>query len=82
MIRAVKITRFVAKAITTVLWLSRAAARSQPLPGATMESVVAFAKRLNATVATVALDFGAALRLNVEIKTKHAEMERLAGGSL
>jgi cobalt-zinc-cadmium efflux system outer membrane protein len=34
-----------------VLWLSPAAAANQDLPGATVESVVAIAKRLNPTVA-------------------------------
>jgi outer membrane protein TolC len=44
-----------------VLWLSPAAAADQPLPGATVESVVAIAKRLNPTVAAAALDFDAAV---------------------
>jgi outer membrane protein, heavy metal efflux system len=57
-----------------VLWLSPAMAGDQTLPGATVESVVAIAKRLNPTVA--------AASLKVELQTKYAEMERLAGGSL
>lgn len=44
-----------------MLWLSPAAAADQPLPGATVESVVAIAKRLNPTVAAAALDFDAAV---------------------
>jgi outer membrane protein, heavy metal efflux system len=43
------------------LWLSPAEAGEQPLPGATVESVVAFARRLNPTVAAAALDFDAAV---------------------
>jgi outer membrane protein, heavy metal efflux system len=44
-----------------VLWLSPAAAGDQAVPGATVESVVAFARRLNPTVAAAALDFDAAV---------------------
>lgn len=44
-----------------MLWLSPAEAGDQPLPGATVESVVAFARRLNPTVAAAALDFDAAI---------------------
>src|SRR5712671_2801141 len=44
-----------------MLWLSPAAAGDQPLPGATVESVVAIAKRLNPTVAAASLDFDAAV---------------------
>jgi cobalt-zinc-cadmium efflux system outer membrane protein len=48
-------------ATTALLWLSPAEAGDQPLPGATVESVVAFARRLNPTVAAAALDFDAAI---------------------
>jgi cobalt-zinc-cadmium efflux system outer membrane protein len=48
-------------ATTAMLWLSPAAAGDQPLPGATVESVVAVARRLNPTVAAAALDFDAAV---------------------
>ena len=99
MIRSVGIMRLAAIGATTaVLWLSPAAAGDQTLPGATAESVVAIAKRLNPTVAAASLDFDAAvhkigtagvladpvdlLKLKVELQTKYAEMERLAGGSL
>jgi outer membrane protein TolC len=44
-----------------VLWLSPAAAGDQAIPGATVESVVEIAKRLNPTVAAAALDFDAAV---------------------
>src|SRR5258708_6473011 len=44
-----------------MLWLSPAAAGDQPLPGATVESVVAIAKRLNPTVAAASLEFDAAI---------------------
>ncbi|MDU0961393.1 MAG: TolC family protein, partial [Bradyrhizobium sp.] len=44
-----------------MLWLSPAAAGDQPVPGATVESVVAIAKRLNPTVAAASLDFDAAV---------------------
>lgn len=71
MIRAVRITPVAARATAAVLGLSPAAADSQPLPGTTMESVIANAKRLNA-----------ALRFKVEFQAKHPEMDRLAGGSL
>jgi cobalt-zinc-cadmium efflux system outer membrane protein len=74
-IRRVGITRFAANGATTaVLWLSPAMAGDQTLPGATVESVVAIAKRLNPTVVAASLE--------VELQTKYAEMERLAGGSL
>jgi cobalt-zinc-cadmium efflux system outer membrane protein len=43
------------------LWLSPAEAGDQPLPGATVESVVAVARRVNPTVAAAALDFDAAV---------------------
>jgi hypothetical protein len=128
-----------------MLWLSPAMAGDQTLPGATVESVVAIAKRLNLTFGAPALDFDAAVhklgtagvladpslvleawdvnslgegqrrfdnarngfqpgstdlffvfeaerrlravqldlsKLKVELQTKYAEMERLAGGSL
>lgn len=48
-------------AATAMLWLSPAAAGDQPLPGATAESVVAIAKRLNPTVAAASLEFDAAV---------------------
>jgi outer membrane protein TolC len=61
-IRSVGIVRLAAIGATTaVLWLSPAAAGNQPLPGATVESVVTIAKRLNPTVAAAALDFDAAV---------------------
>ena len=99
MIRPARINRLAAIGATTaVLWLSPAAAGDQTLPGATAESVVAIAKRLNPTVAAASLDFDAAvhkigtagvladpvdlLKLKVELQTKYAEIERLAGGSL
>jgi hypothetical protein len=41
--------------------LSPAEAGDQPLPGATVESVVAVARRLNPTVAAASLDFDAAV---------------------
>jgi outer membrane protein TolC len=44
-----------------VLWLSPAVAGDQTVPGATVESVVAIAKRLNPTVAAASLDFDAAV---------------------
>lgn len=47
-------------ATTALLWLSPAHAADQPRPGATVESVVAFARRLNPTVAAAALEFDAA----------------------
>ena len=56
------ITRLAAVGATTaMLWLSPAAAGDQPVPGATVESVVAIAKRLNPTVAAASLDFDAAV---------------------
>jgi outer membrane protein, heavy metal efflux system len=98
-IRPAGINRLAAIGATTaVLWLDPAAAGDQTLPGATVESVVAIAKRLNPTVAAASLDFDAAvhkigtagvladpvdlLKLKLELQTKYAEMERLAGGSL
>ncbi len=48
-------------ATTAALWLSPVEAGDQPLPGATVESVVAVARRLNPTVAAAALDFDAAV---------------------
>ncbi|OUX62685.1 MAG: transporter [Afipia sp. TMED4] len=55
-------TRFAAiGAAAAVLWLSPALAAEQTLPGATAESVVAVAKRLNPTVAAAALEFDAAV---------------------
>jgi cobalt-zinc-cadmium efflux system outer membrane protein len=61
-IRSVGITRLAAIGATTaLLWLSPAAAGDQTMPGATVESVVAIAKRLNPTVAAAALDFDAAV---------------------
>ncbi len=61
MTRSVGIIRLVAIGATAaVLWLSPAAAGDQTVPGATVESVVAFARRLNPTVAAAALDFDAA----------------------
>jgi len=61
-IRSVGITRLVAiGAATAVLWLSQAVAGEQTLPGATVESVVAIARRLNTTVAAASLDFDAAV---------------------
>src|SRR5258708_20984013 len=44
-----------------MLWLSPAAAGEQIMPGATVESVVAIAKRLNPTVAAASLEFDAAV---------------------
>jgi cobalt-zinc-cadmium efflux system outer membrane protein len=74
-IRSVGITRLAAiEATTALLWLSPAEASDQTIPGATVESVVEIAKRLNPTVAAASLDFSAALNM--------VEMERLAGGSL
>ncbi len=62
MIRPAEIVLLAAIGATTaVLWLSPAAAGDQTLPGATVESVVAIAKRLNPTVAAAALDFDAAV---------------------
>ena len=62
MIRPAGITRLAAIGATTaVLWLSPAVAGDQTTPGATAESVVAIAKRLNPTVAAAALDFDAAV---------------------
>lgn len=48
-------------AATAVLWLSHAVAGEQSTPGATVESVVAIAKRLNPTIAAASLDFDAAV---------------------
>lgn len=62
MIRVGRGTRFAAiGAAAAVLWLSPALAAEQTLPGATTESVVAVAKRLNPTVAAAALEFDAAV---------------------
>jgi len=62
-IRPVGIIRLAAAgAATAVLWLSPAVAADQTLPGATAESVVAIAKRLNPTVAAASLEFDAAVR--------------------
>ena len=62
MTRSVGITRLAAIGATTaLLWLSPAAAGDQTMPGATVESVVAIAKRLNPTVAAASLDFDAAV---------------------
>ena len=62
MIRVGRGTRFAAiGAAAAVLWLSPALAAEQTLPGATAESVVAVAKRLNPTVAAAALEFDAAV---------------------
>ncbi|MGH6752922.1 MAG: TolC family protein, partial [Bradyrhizobium sp.] len=62
MIRSAGIVRLTAIGATTaLLWLSPAAAGDQTMPGATVESVVAVAKRLNPTVAAAALDFDAAV---------------------
>ena len=62
MIRSVGITRLAAiGAATAVLWLSPALAGDQTTPGATVESVVAIAKRLNPTVAAASLEFDAAV---------------------
>jgi outer membrane protein, heavy metal efflux system len=61
-IRSVGITRLAAIGATTaLLWLSPAEAGDRPLPGATVESVVAVARRLNPAVAAAALDFDAAV---------------------
>jgi len=61
-IRVGRGTRFAAiGAAAAVLWLSPALAAEQTLPGATAESVVAVAKRLNPTVAAAALEFDAAV---------------------
>ncbi|KZD21194.1 transporter [Tardiphaga robiniae] len=55
--------RFVAiGAATALLWSHPVAAAEQTMPGATVESVVAIAKRLNPTVAAASLDFDAAVR--------------------
>ncbi|MEA2831451.1 MAG: hypothetical protein QOF22_2199, partial [Bradyrhizobium sp.] len=44
-----------------MLWLSPAMAGDQTVPGATVESVVAIAKRLNPAIAAAALEFDAAV---------------------
>jgi cobalt-zinc-cadmium efflux system outer membrane protein len=63
-IRSVGITRLAAIGATTaLLWLSPAEASDQTMPGATAESVVEIAKRLNPTVAAASLDFSAALNM-------------------
>ena len=62
MIRPVGITCLAAIGATTaVLWFSPALAADQTLPGGTVESVIAVAKRLNPTVAAAALEFDAAV---------------------
>ena len=62
MIGSAGITRLAAVgAATAVLWVSPAAAGDQTMPGATVESVVALARRLNPTVAAASLDFDAAV---------------------
>ncbi len=62
MIRAAGTARFAAiGAITALLWLSPVLAADQTLPGASVESVVLIAKRLNPTVAAAALEFDAAV---------------------
>ena len=62
MIRPVGITCLAAIGATTaMLWLSPALAADQTLPGGTVESVIAVAKRLNPTVAAAALEFDAAV---------------------
>src|SRR5205809_449672 len=60
MIRSLGITRLAAVGATTALLWSSAAAAGD-LPGATADSVVAIAKRLNPTVAAASLDFDAAV---------------------
>jgi outer membrane protein, heavy metal efflux system len=63
-IGSVGITRLAAIGATTaLLWLSPAEASDQTIPGATVESVVEIAKRLNPTVAAASLDFSAALNM-------------------
>ena len=63
MIRSARIIRLAAIGATTAgLWLSPAAAGDQAIPGATVESVIEIAKRLNPTVAAAALDFDAAVQ--------------------
>ncbi|WP_247382874.1 MULTISPECIES: TolC family protein [unclassified Bradyrhizobium] len=62
MTRTVSISRLaVVGATTAMLWFSPAAAGEQTMPGATVESVVAIAKRLNPTVAAASLEFDAAV---------------------
>jgi len=48
-------------ATMALLWLSSAHAAEQNLPGATVESVVALARRANPTIAAAALEFDAAI---------------------
>ncbi len=61
MMRAGGMIKLAIVGVTTAsLWLSPMRA-AETLPGATVESVVALAKRLNPTVAAAALDFDAAL---------------------
>jgi cobalt-zinc-cadmium efflux system outer membrane protein len=48
-------------AASALLWVSSTTAAEQSLPGATVESVVAIAKRVNPTVAAASLDFDAAV---------------------
>lgn len=58
----VRIVRLAAIGATTaMLWLSHAVAGEQSTPGASVESVVAIAKRLNPTIAAASLDFDAAV---------------------
>src|SRR2546426_8203534 len=60
--RSVGITRLATIGATTaMLWFSPAAAGEPTMPGATVESVVAIAKRLNPTVAAASLEFDAAV---------------------
>lgn len=61
MTRSISIARFAAMgAATALLWSAAAAAADRTELGATVEGVVAFARRLNPTVAAAALDFDAA----------------------
>jgi outer membrane protein, heavy metal efflux system len=59
--RARGFIRMAIAATTAMLWFAPADAADQALPGATVESVVAIAKRLNPTVAAASLDFDAAV---------------------
>src|SRR6266851_3750338 len=62
MTRVSGITCLAVIGVTTVmLWLHPADADEQTQPGATVESVVAIARRLNPTVAAASLDFDAAV---------------------
>lgn len=61
MTRTIFVARFaVIGAATALLWSSPAAAAGRNELGATVESVVSFARRLNPTVAAASLDFDAA----------------------